>query len=348
MLIEDWCQQYPSHTVGDLAFGADGALYVSGGEGASFNFTDYGQDGNPLNPCGDPPAGAGGVQTPPTAEGGALRSQDLRTGGDPVGLSGAILRVDPNTGAGLPGNPLFGSTDPNARRIIAHGARNPFRLTVRPGHERGLGRRCRLERLGGDRAHRRSERTGRELRLALLRGRQGLPVRGPRVAAPAGIRRPGLDICENLYAQEPNAVTAPYFAYDHAESVVAGETCPTGGPPLTGLAFAPQTGGELSGRLRGGALLRRLLPRLHLGHARRRRTGCRIRPPARRSWRARRTRLSSRSAQAATSSTSTSRAERSVASGTWGRQPAAHRGGGRDPSKRSGPADGRLRRHGLQ
>jgi glucose/arabinose dehydrogenase len=28
VLIEDWCQQYPSHSIGSLAFGADGALYV--------------------------------------------------------------------------------------------------------------------------------------------------------------------------------------------------------------------------------------------------------------------------------------------------------------------------------
>ena len=83
VLIEDWCQQYPSHSIGDIAFGADGALYVTGGDGASFNFADWGQDGSPLNPCGDPPAGAGGTQTPPTAEGGALRSQDLRTTGRP-------------------------------------------------------------------------------------------------------------------------------------------------------------------------------------------------------------------------------------------------------------------------
>ena len=38
-------------------------------------------------------------------EGGALRAQDLRTGGDPVGLGGAILRVDPATGAGLADQP---------------------------------------------------------------------------------------------------------------------------------------------------------------------------------------------------------------------------------------------------
>src|SRR5215204_5050514 len=119
VLIEDWCQQYPSHSVGSLAFGADGALYVSGGDGASFNFVDYGQDGAPVNPCGDPPGGAPGtVLTPPTAEGGALRSQDLRTTGDPTGLNGAILRVDPATGQGLPDNPFASSPDANARRIV--------------------------------------------------------------------------------------------------------------------------------------------------------------------------------------------------------------------------------------
>ncbi|MBJ7452188.1 MAG: PQQ-dependent sugar dehydrogenase, partial [Blastococcus sp.] len=76
VLINDWCAQYPSHTVGGLAFGPDGALYASGGDGASFLFVDYGQEGTPPNPCGDPPSGVGGSQAPPNAEGGALRSQD--------------------------------------------------------------------------------------------------------------------------------------------------------------------------------------------------------------------------------------------------------------------------------
>jgi glucose/arabinose dehydrogenase len=81
VLIEGWCQQFPSHSVGDLAFGSDGKLYVSGGDGAGFWGADYGQAGGtmqdsptPRNPCGDPPTGVGGTQSPPTAEGGSLHS----------------------------------------------------------------------------------------------------------------------------------------------------------------------------------------------------------------------------------------------------------------------------------
>ena len=87
VFLEDWCQQYPSHSIGTIAFGSDGALYVTGGDGASFNFVDYGQDGVPLNPCGDPPTGVAGAQTPPSAEGGALRSQDLERVSDPTGFA---------------------------------------------------------------------------------------------------------------------------------------------------------------------------------------------------------------------------------------------------------------------
>ena len=139
MLIEDWCQQYPSHSVGSLEFDDAGRLYASGGEGASFTFTDYGQDGSPTNPCGDPPLPVGGAQTPPSAEGGALRSQDLRTSGDPVTLGGTVIRVNRSTGAGVAGNPLAGSSDPNARRIVADGLRNPFRFTISEAGEVWLG-----------------------------------------------------------------------------------------------------------------------------------------------------------------------------------------------------------------
>src|SRR4029453_1059897 len=124
-----------SPTIGTLLFGADGSLYAGAGDGAGFGFTDYGQEGDPLNPCGDPAAGIGTLQTSPSAEGGSLRSQDVRTTADPTGLDGSIIRIDPPTGAALPSNPLAASPDPNTRRIVAFGLRNPFRFTLRPGSD---------------------------------------------------------------------------------------------------------------------------------------------------------------------------------------------------------------------
>jgi uncharacterized repeat protein (TIGR01451 family) len=214
VLINDWCQQYPSHSIGSLAFGADGALYVSGGDGASFNFTDWGQDGSPVNPCGDPPGGPGDPLTPPSAEGGALRSQDLRTTSDPTSLDGAILRVDPDTGAAMPNNPLAGSSDPNARRIIAYGLRNPFRMTIRPGtNEVWLGD------VGWS--------TWEEInRIADPLGSVenfGWPCYEGSPRQP-GYDNANLNICENLYAL-PGGVVAPYFAYRHNAKVVSGDSC---------------------------------------------------------------------------------------------------------------------------
>ncbi|MCA9603209.1 MAG: PQQ-dependent sugar dehydrogenase, partial [Myxococcales bacterium] len=121
ILSEEWCQQYPSHSIGTIAFGRDGALYLSAGDGASFTYTDWGQSPHPTYPCVDP-----------ANEGGALRSQDVLTSGDPFGYDGTILRIDPDTGAALSDNPLYGGSTGDDR-IIAAGLRNPFRFGFRPG-----------------------------------------------------------------------------------------------------------------------------------------------------------------------------------------------------------------------
>jgi PKD repeat protein len=209
-----------------VEFGRDGALYASGGDGASFTFADWGQDGSPLNPCGDPPGAPGSVLSPPTAEGGALRSQDLRTTNDPVSLDGTIIRVDPATGAGLPGNPLFANPDPNARRIIAYGLRNPFRFTDRPGT---------AEMWVGDVGWNDWEEINRISDPGGAIENFGWPCYEG-AGRQAGYDGANLNICENLYGT-PGAVTAPYHAYHHSSRVVPNETCPTGSSSVAGLEF---------------------------------------------------------------------------------------------------------------
>ncbi len=88
-----------SHSIGDVKFGADGKLYVSTGDASSYNFADA----------------------------RALRVQDLDN------LSGKILRIDPDTGAGVADNP-FVTADLNSNRskVFNLGLRNPFRMTVDP------------------------------------------------------------------------------------------------------------------------------------------------------------------------------------------------------------------------
>jgi PKD repeat protein len=222
-LVTDYCQQYPSHSVGALETDASGRLYASGGDGASFTFADYGQAGTPRNGCGDPPAGAGGAQTPPTAEGGALRSQDLRTSGDPLGLDGSLIRIDPQTGAGVAANPLAGSADPNARRMIAHGFRNPFRFAISDTGDLYV----------GDVGWNDWEEINRFPVTAGNVFNFGWPCYEG-TGRQAGYDTADLSICENLYGAS-GAAAAPFFTYKHSAKVVAGETCPTGTSSISGV-----------------------------------------------------------------------------------------------------------------
>jgi glucose/arabinose dehydrogenase len=88
-----------SHTIGSVEFGSDGALYVSIGDGTSYNRMD-----------------------PRT-----VRVQDIDN------LSGKILRVNPINGRGLSDNPFYnGDANANRSKVFQYGVRNPFRITVNP------------------------------------------------------------------------------------------------------------------------------------------------------------------------------------------------------------------------
>jgi len=215
-LIENrWCQQYPSHSTGDLVFDPlDRVLYASAGDGASFNWVDYGQGGDsggpiPPNPCGDPPGTRGSLLSPPDAEGGALRSQDIRTSGDEVSLDGTVIALDPDTGAPLSTNPLYGG-DAGDDLLIAHGLRNPFRITTRPGthevwlHDTGWSTYEEVNRIP-------------DTQDAVIEN-FGWPCYEGAPKQP-GYDGQDLTLCENLYADTTNPATAPYYAYNHNENI---------------------------------------------------------------------------------------------------------------------------------
>jgi glucose/arabinose dehydrogenase len=89
----------PSHSVGDVQFASDGTLFVTSGDGSSFDYTDM----------------------------LALRAQDLDH------LNGKMLHIDKN-GKGVSTNPFYtGNANDNKSKVWAYGLRNPWRFAIKPG-----------------------------------------------------------------------------------------------------------------------------------------------------------------------------------------------------------------------
>lgn len=123
---------HESHSIGTVMFGEDGSLIVGNGDGSTYLAADAGgwRQGSSNTALAD------GIITP-EEDVGAFRAQMIDS------LSGKILRLDPATGDGLPGNPFFDPANPRSARsrVWALGLRNPFRFDIRPGtgHSNGDG-----------------------------------------------------------------------------------------------------------------------------------------------------------------------------------------------------------------
>ena len=235
-LVTDWCMQFGSHAIDDVRFGPDGYLYVSGGDGASYSFPDWGQQGNA---CGDPPT-PGASLSPPDAMGGALRSQSARRpASETASLSGSVVRIDPVTGAAAPGNPFASAQDDVRQRIIAYGMRNPFRFAFRPGTD---------ELWIGDVGNNNYEEVNFVADVNDDSAENfGWPCyEGPR--AWGAFDNVNVTLCESLYAE--GSAASPAFAYAHDSLVVPGENCSTGSSSISGLEF--YSGTSYPARFRGG------------------------------------------------------------------------------------------------
>ncbi len=115
---------HDSHGVGSLVFAADGTLLASIGDGASYEGNDAGSyPGTYWQDALD----HGIIRAEENV--GAFRSQLVNS------LNGKILRINPQTGDGIPSNPFYDPSAPRApkSRVWALGVRNAFRFSIKPG-----------------------------------------------------------------------------------------------------------------------------------------------------------------------------------------------------------------------
>lgn len=115
---------YAYHGLGSLIMATDRTLLITSGDATSNISADIGGDSleTPVTPALE-----AGIITP-DQDVGSYRSQYLGS------YNGKVLRIDPETGDGLPSNPFYDPSAPRSprSRIWAYGLRNAYRIMVRP------------------------------------------------------------------------------------------------------------------------------------------------------------------------------------------------------------------------
>jgi glucose/arabinose dehydrogenase/chitodextrinase len=201
--IEDCIpNDYESHSAGTLIFGEGRTLFVSVGDGA-----DYTQPNQV-----------------------ALRTQNLDS------LSGRVLRINADTGNGVPGNPWYDANSPQSNRskVWMYGFRNPFRITVNP-----LNQQVYVGDVGT--SYYEEINSGKGLNFGWPCYEGGFTERAQLEGqATASTQQVGyrisprtVDFCNSLYAKGQGAVQKPMFTYRHPYD----ENGKDLGASVTGLAF---------------------------------------------------------------------------------------------------------------
>ena len=251
VLVNDWCQQFPSHSIGTLHVRARRHTSTSRRRRRELQQRRLRavrrqlrrRPGQPVRR----PAGRGrhraDAHRPPRAARCAARASGAPTA-RPT-LDGAVIRIDPATGPGCAGQPVLLLADANARRIVAYGLRNPFRFTQRPaptssGSATSAG-------TPGRRSTASSRPTARRRRTSAGRATRERPpkaaTRAPASTCARRSTRAGLGRSRRTTPTTTARASSNYTG------------CRTGGSSITGIAF--YTGRLLPGAVQRRAVLRR-------------------------------------------------------------------------------------------
>ena len=207
VLVEDWCQQYPSHSIGHDRVRCRRRALRQRRRRRELQLRRLGPGRQSAQPCGDPPGGVGATLTPPTAEGGALRSQDLP--------HGAAIRSSLD-GSDHPRRPEHRRRHSRTIRcpaapIPTPAGSSPTACATPSASRSGLAPTKSGSATSAGATGRRS--TGSSIPIDGVKN-FGWPCYEGH-GRQAGYDAANLNICENLYGQA-GAVTAPYHAYRHS------------------------------------------------------------------------------------------------------------------------------------
>lgn len=212
-----WCQGARTHSLGDLAFGPDRKLYASAGDGTP----PYGGSATQQRLC------RYAVSTKYPSQMAPLDSLDPAI--TRPSLNGKVIRVNPDSGLGAPGNPMYSSTDTNRQRIVAIGFRNPYRMALRP-FSRTLG----ISMAG---------QTKRDGVLEIAQPLGGKVTNDGWPCWEASIRFSDGPLCKGL-SQAEGTVAKPSVEWVHGQPVVPGEKCPSANPSVAmGVTYGSATAG---------------------------------------------------------------------------------------------------------